>query len=499
VSGAGAVAGLALDALILFWFGAGTQTDAYFAALVIPTLLIGILSIQLPKILVPIFGTLFRLEEDEGWRLLRNLLTTCGLLFAGVAIVGSALAGFIMPLQVPGMEPGAIALTARLSRVLVWLVWFQGLSSVLQAVLYARHSYAVSSAAKLVINSVTIGVVLGAGRSGLGIETVAWGVVMGSFAQLVLLLTVLAAHGFRYRWTCELASPQLRGILSSFSYPLLSHVLGESGSLVQSVLASFLGSGSLTLLNYASRILGAIGGILLGSVVQVTLPTVAAHAAANDVTLQRRTLLEAIQILGLVAVPLSIWLAFTAEPLVKVLFQRGQFSAADAVATAVIIRTMVVYFLLARFVSVTQTLFYANSDFRTPFISTVIFTISNTACALMLVRWLGAPGIGVAVSIASLCNAAYMILKLQSRFGPVGWADMWPFGLRLGICSALAGVGFVAGLGVSSTTAVSEPVARLLAVAIPSLFGFTIFVVAGFVCGVFDTRPMAPIANTMSA
>ena len=170
MSAAGAVAGLSLDALILFWFGAGAQTDAYFAALVIPTLLIGILSIQLPKILVPVFGALFRSQEDEAWRLLRNLLTIGGLLFAGVVIVGNALAGLIMPLQVPGLEPGAIALTVRLSRVVLWLVWFQGLSSVLQAVLYARHSYAVSSAAKLVINAVTIGVVLGVGRGHLGIS-----------------------------------------------------------------------------------------------------------------------------------------------------------------------------------------------------------------------------------------------------------------------------------------------------------------------------------------
>ena len=57
MSAAGALAGLALDGLILFWFGAGTQTDALFAALVIPTLLNGIVSIQGPKIWVPAFGT----------------------------------------------------------------------------------------------------------------------------------------------------------------------------------------------------------------------------------------------------------------------------------------------------------------------------------------------------------------------------------------------------------------------------------------------------------
>ena len=148
---------------------------------------------------------------------------------------------------------------------------------------------------------------------------------------------------------------------------------------------------------------------------------------------------------------------------------------------------------------VSQTLFYANSDFRTPFVSTVIFTMANTAFAVLLVRWFGAPGIGIAVSLASLCNTAYMILKLESRFGPVGWVKMWPFALRLGSCSALAGAGFVAGLNVSLTVAVSESLTRLLAVAMPSVLGFLLFVVVGVVCGVFDTQPMAPIPNRVSA
>ena len=61
--------------------------------------------------------------------------------------------------------------------------------------------------------------------------------------------------------------------------------------------------------------------------------------------------------------------------------------------------------LLGRIVSVTQTMFYANADLRTPFISTVIYTIANTVFALVLARWLGVLGIGLAVSLASFLNA----------------------------------------------------------------------------------------------
>src|SRR5438874_272400 len=129
-------------------------------------------------------------------------------------------------------------------------------------------------------------------------------------------------------------------------------------------------------MRYASRIVQAIAGILLGSVVRVTLPLMAKHAAANDLRAQRRTFLESIRLLTIVGLPVCIWLILVAEPLVVLLFERGEFSRADAALTGLLIQFMAADILLGRLVSITQTLFYANMDMRTPLISTVIFPLS---------------------------------------------------------------------------------------------------------------------------
>ena len=487
MSAAGAVAGLALDGLLLFWFGADLQTDALFAALVVPTLLNGIVAIQAPKILVPLFSTLFDNDDAHAWDVLRNLLTAAGLVFAVAATLGAVVAPFTVPLLVPGLDDTTQRLTASLSALLYAIVLLQGLGFVVQAVLYARQSYLVSSTPKLIINLTAIATAFALGPDRFGIHVIAWGMVAGSAVQLAVLSAALAGHGFRYRWSLNFADPTLRGIVRSFTYPIAGHLLGESGAIVQSVLASFLGSGSLTLLQYASRILGAIGGILLGSVVQVTLPMVAKHAAARDRDLQKRTLLEAIQILTLATVPLSVWLIFIAEPVVVLLFQRGQFSPADAAITAAIIRVMVPYFFLARFVSVSQTLFYANGDLRTPFVATVIFTAANTVLAVLLAALLREQGVGIALSIAAVSNTVYMIVKLNRTFGPLGWSAMWPFARRVAGSGALAGAGFALGLAISSSFAMSDAVSRFVDVALPSALGFSVFIVGIAVCD-FGTR-----------
>ena len=165
-----------------------------------------------------------------------------------------------------------------------------------------------------------------------------------------------------------------------------------------------------------------------------------------------------------------------AEPLVILFFQRGQFSSADAVTTALIIRAMVLGFLLTRFVNVTQQLFYANSDVQTPFVSTVIYTIANIVFAVVLSRWLEEIGIGLAVSIASVCNLVSMMWKLNGRFGPVPWSEMRSFSLRLLGTTVLTGVAFVAGSRFLPIVSGSEPLTRILAVAMPSVIGVGFFV-----------------------
>jgi putative peptidoglycan lipid II flippase len=499
LAAAGAVTGLVLDAIIVYTFGADFHTDALFAALTIPTLLIGVFSIQSPKVLVPIFSELFdRGAATEAWALVRSLASASLVIFGGVTVAGIVLSALLLPVQIPGLKPEAIALAVWLSRILFALVLMQGLGATLQPVLYAQHSYLIACSGKLVMNVTTlIVVVLGASR--FGIQAVAFGMVLGSAIQVMLLFLALARQGFRLGWSFDRSDRRLREILGSFRYPVAGHVLGESGTLLQNAIGSFLGSGTLTLLRYASRIVQAIAGILLGSVVQVTLPLVAKHAAASDLRLQRRTLLESMQLVVLVGLPICIWLVFAAEPLVVLLFQRGHFTAADAVVTAVIIRYMVPDLLLGRICSVTQTLFYANSDLRTPFISTVIFTVVNAMGAIVFAKFLGVRGIGLAVAVASLSNTMYMLWKLQQRYAPMGWRERQDFARRLGLTCTLAGLGFAFGSKLFPGAAVFESAGRLMAVIVPSVLGFGLFGAGALAFRLLDVGFIAPNPNTGGA
>src|SRR5262249_23673156 len=149
------------------------------------------------------------------------------------------------------------------------------------------------------------------------------------------------------------------------------------------------------------------------------------------------TLLESIQLLTVVGVPVCVWLGLGAERLVVLLFERGEFTQADAVLTGLLIRLMVPSVLLDRIVSITQTLFYANGDFRTPLVSTLIKPLGHTVFAILLVRAFAVAGLPTAVSLASLSNTIYMLRKVNIRFGPLGWSEIWDLPVRLGASCAV--------------------------------------------------------------
>jgi peptidoglycan biosynthesis protein MviN/MurJ (putative lipid II flippase) len=155
--------------------------------------------------------------------------------------------------------------------------------------------------------------------------------------------------------------------------------------------------------------------------------------------------------------------------------------------------------LLGRICSVTQTLFYANSDLRTPFISTVTFTVVNAVCAIVFARLMGVRGIGLAVAVASLSNTIYMFWKLQQRYAPMGWRERQDFAQRLGLTCTLAALGFAFGSKVLLGAAVSEAAGKLIALIVPSVLGFGLFAAGALMFRLLDVGFVAPNPNAGGA
>ena len=236
--GLGVICGVALDAIILATFGLGGQTDALFAAWALPKVLGGLMEIQGPKMLVPIFMKSSEEDSEKRWRLVCNFLYTSSVLLCGVALFGMAVAGILIPMQVPGLRPDLVRLSVQLNMVLFWLVPLSGISTICRSLLYAQHRYLVASSLKFVTNIVAIAfVILFAGQ--IGIFALAIGFLLGSIMHMVLMLWSISSHGLSHRFVCDFRDPELHQLLKSLPYPLAGE--GQFDVAVANISARALG------------------------------------------------------------------------------------------------------------------------------------------------------------------------------------------------------------------------------------------------------------------
>jgi putative peptidoglycan lipid II flippase len=476
----GIVSGAVLDAVILARFGLGKETDALFASLAIPTLITSALELQAPKILIPAFT---RCTEDEGSEAASELVSTLISTFAAILFVGvlllSTFAHWLIRIQAPGFQAGALHLGIRLFLILAWLTFFQGVAPILQSFLYSRHRFLVPSLGKFMTTFPAI-VVVTLYHEKLGIYSVAAGMVFGSLLQLLFLATTARTHGLNWRLRWRPTEPKVREIVKNFGHPMLGHILSESKMFVENFMASLLGGGSLSVLRYASRIVEAISGVLLGGIVTSSLPLISAYASEKNLVEMKKSVRDAIRLIAFLSLPISCWLIFAGQPMIVLLFQRGRFSGVDAAHTAMLIALLTPYVIFGRLIGITQTPFYAKLDTKTPLLSVILFFGLYATTVALLTRTIGIYGFPIASSFASVMTAVTMSALLHRTFGPLGWKLLKKFGMQMTVVMALTICAFAIGQLIGGQFLSESLAAKLVRFLVPTALGFTAFLGAAF-------------------
>jgi putative peptidoglycan lipid II flippase len=473
--GAGVASGFILDAAILAWFGMGMQTDAFFAALTIPFLIDGTISVQFTQVIVPMLAGVRQQEgEAAASAYLSNVITVWMVVVSMLAALAMMLSKLIMPLQVPGWTATATGMAANMNMILVWLVPPCGLAALLSGALYSLHRYWLSSSVKAINNLGILAFAVFAYKS-LGIYALAVGYIIGAVLQCIVLWAGLARNGFQFRPRFQLRDPLLGETAKLVFYPLAGQMLGELRTVIENFCASFYAPGILSALKYSSRIIHALSGVLMSSVVTAVTPTVAHFMAGNQLDEMKKAIRSGIKLLLFLSLPVSLWLIFDGDKLMTILFERGKFSHADATLTGQLVALMTPYIFFSRAISITQTPFYAAKDTRTLVISMVLGFFLYVAVIPPLLYSLGYYGFPVATSLGTALVTVLMCWLARRSFGAMGWHHLREFTLRFAGVAVVTCVGFLVGNQFASDFGWSGFVGKCLRAGIPSFLGFAAF------------------------
>jgi len=186
---------------------------------------------------------------------------------------------------------------------------------------------------------------------------------------------------------------------------------------VNTVLATGQGTGAVSWLNYAFRLMYLPIGLFGVSIATAALPTVSALAARGDRDGMRRTIAAGLRLMLALNVPATVGLIALATPIVALIFERGSFTAADTPATAAALVFYAPGLLGYSAVKLASPTFYALRDSRTPVAVSILSVGVNVVLNLTLVRVLGYRGLALGTALSSLLNAGLLLWLLRRRLG----------------------------------------------------------------------------------
>jgi putative peptidoglycan lipid II flippase len=415
------VLGLVREIVKADLFGAGGNVSALDTAMALPRIMYAlVVGGMINSALIPVLSDYAAPERrGELWRLLSILL---GIVTAGVCgfvLLGELLTPQLIQLSAGGLPLADQQLAIRLLRLMLPGVLFLSLASVISGALYALRRFKLPAFTAAVFNLAMVVVAVALGDRW-GVYSMAVGLLVGSILQVALQLPGL--RDARIRPVLNLRHPALRRI-GRLYLPILAGLgVDKLAELLSYRMASHTGPASPSWMTYSATIIQFPLGLIGTAVSIAILPTLSRQTNRGQPAQFKATLAQGLRLVLALTVPATVGLWVLSTPIVKLVFEHGDFTSTDTLATVAALRF---HLLGLVFAAVDQPLifsFYARQDTWTPAlvgVATVLLYVV-TALAPTLFMPLTLNGLILANSLKWAAHALLMFILLQRRTGGLG-------------------------------------------------------------------------------
>ncbi|MDG4552243.1 MAG: murein biosynthesis integral membrane protein MurJ [Candidatus Contendobacter sp.] len=420
MTGLSRISGFVRDMVYAQMFGAGAGTDAFFVAFRIPNFLRRLFGEgAFSQAFVPVFSEYqTRHSSEELKELVDQVAGTLGAILLLITAVGVLAAPVLILLFAPGFTADAnkYDLTVAMLRITFPYLLFISLTAFAGGILNSCGKFAVPAVTTVLLNLTMIAAALWlAPQMEKPVMGLAWGVFVAGIIQLGFQIPFLKQVKLLPRPRWGWAAQGVRRILNLMLPALFGSSVAQVNLLIDTVLASFLVSGSVSWLYYSDRLVEfplGIFGVALGTVI---LPKLSRQHASAETDGFSRTLDWALRWALLIGVPATVALVILSGPILSALFQYGEFDARDVVMSTRSLMAFALGLVAFMLIKVLAPGFYARQDTRSPVKYGLIAMGANTAMVLMFIWPLAHAGLALATSLAAFLNAGLLFYNLRRR------------------------------------------------------------------------------------
>lgn len=416
-----AVLGLVRKRLYAGILGAGPEYDVLVAAFKIPDLIFQLLVAgSLNAAFIPLFSRYIVQEKSErAWGFASAVFNLTFLLFVFLAGVGFIFAPQLARLLAPGFTPDQHQQLIVLMRILIFSPLLLGLSSFAGGMVQSFRRFLLPFFSPVAYN---LGAIFGILflYSPFGLEGMAWGVLLGSFLHLIVILPLLRHLGFRYSFKAPWRGVAMRELVRLALPRTVWALVFQIKEFLLVNLASNLMTGSISVLDYGRAVVRFPIMIIGSSIGQASLPALTEFLARGEKEKFTKILINSFFQVAYLILPISVVLIILKIPTVRLTFGTGEFGWEETVLTSWIVALYAVSLFAQAGREVIVRAFYAMKDTDTPVLVGSAGLFLGLIFAALLIPYLKVRGLALGLSLGYVVEFLILFLLL-SRVIKLDW------------------------------------------------------------------------------
>ncbi len=497
------ILGLVREQVMAAVFGADLLMDAWLVAFRIPSMLRDLFAEgALSSAFVPTFTAALRQEgRERSWQLANLVFSTLLVVLGLMGVLLLLFSDLFVYLLAGGFSqiPGKVEVTSTMLRILSPFILLVAGASVAMGILNAHDRYFLPALAPASFNVCVIlaGLFLTPwfrAWNTVGIYAVAVGAVLGGLAQLAVQLPLLRRLGFGFRFRLDFGDPGIRRLGRLLAPAVIGVSAVQITVLINTQIAALLGDGPISWLSYAFRVVYLPIGLFGVAVGVVNLREVSAYAAHQQWDELKATVANSLKLIAVLALPSTLGLWALAEPITRVLYQRGAFTSQDTSNTAQALIFYGIGLFAYSCVKVYAPTFYALDDTRTPVRISLAAVLVNLVVNvlfvfLLLPESIAFAGLALGTSLGVTFNTLMLARSFAARFGSLREHRVGEVIAKTLLASAAMGLLVHAGHGwLEQAVGVTGEVGRLLVLVVSIAAGALLYFWSCWVLGVEEIQ-----------
>ena len=443
------VLGYVRDQRITLLLGTTLAADAYVLAYRIPNLFRRLVAEgSMTASFIPVFSSYMQEKrKEEVWDFANRLFWTLALAAAVITVLGMVFSPAVV--QLFSGANVARDMAVDLNRIIFPYLFFIALAALAMGILNCFHIFGLPAATPVVLNVATIlfsmGIVWHHFKD--AATSLAIGVLVGGVLQFLIQVPTLVQKGMKFSFGISFSHPAIQEVARLMLPRLFGIGIGQINLLIDTKFATAarMPAGSLAALYVADRVMELVLGGYAIAVATAILPMMSHQAAAKDYESLKKTLSFSIRLVAFITIPAALGLMVLREPIIRVLFQHGQFIAASTRLTARALLYYAIGLPALATVKLVVPAFYSTRDTKTPVIvasiSLVINIILNMLFLQVFFNRVQNGGPALATALATFFDFFALLIIFRVRYGSMGMMEVMRSFAKISLCAGIMGVG----------------------------------------------------------